>query len=39
MRIIKAKGDSMSDFIHDQDLVGIDISQTEIIDGESMLFI
>lgn len=34
MRIIKAKGDSMSDFIHDQDLVGIDISQTEIIDGE-----
>jgi len=34
MRIIKAKGDSMSDFIHDGDLVGIDISQTEIIDGE-----
>lgn len=34
MRIIKAKGDSMSDFIHDDDLVGIDISQTEIIDGE-----
>lgn len=34
MRIIKAKGDSMSDFIHDEDLVGIDISQTEIIDGE-----
>lgn len=33
MRIIKAKGDSMSDFIHDGDLVGIDISQTEIIDG------
>lgn len=34
MRIIKAKGDSMSDFIHDGDLVGIDVSQTEIIDGE-----
>lgn len=34
MRIIKAKGDSMSDFIHDDDLVGIDVSQTEIIDGE-----
>ena len=34
MRIIKAKGDSMSDFIHDGDLVGIDISQTDIIDGE-----
>lgn len=34
MRIIKAKGDSMSDFIHDGDLVGIDISQTEIVDGE-----
>lgn len=34
MRIIKAKGDSMSDFIHDGDMVGIDISQTEIIDGE-----
>lgn len=33
MRIIKAKGDSMSDFIHDDDLVGIDISQTEIVDG------
>ena len=33
MRIIKAKGDSMSDFIHDGDLVGIDISQTEIVDG------
>ena len=24
----------MTDFIHDQDLVGIDISQTEITDGE-----
>ncbi|MCJ8162305.1 S24 family peptidase [Acinetobacter zhairhuonensis] len=34
MRIIKAKGDSMSDFIHDGDMVGIDISQTEIVDGE-----
>lgn len=34
MRIIKAKGDSMTDFIHDGDLVGIDVSQTEIIDGE-----
>lgn len=34
MRIIKAKGDSMTDFIHDGDLVGIDISQTEIKDGE-----
>lgn len=34
MRIIKAKGDSMADFIHDQDLVGIDISQTEIVDGQ-----
>lgn len=33
MRIIKAKGDSMTDFIHDEDLVGIDITQTEIIDG------
>ena len=31
---LKAKGDSMSDFIHDGDLVGIDVSQTEIIDGE-----
>lgn len=34
MIIIKAKGDSMTDFIHDDDLVGIDISQTEIVDGE-----
>ena len=34
MRIIKAKGDSMTDFIHDGDMVGIDISQTEIVDGE-----
>lgn len=34
MRIIKAKGDSMNDFIHDGDMVGIDISQTEIVDGE-----
>ena len=34
MRIIKAKGDSMADKIDDGDLVGIDISQTEIIDGQ-----
>ncbi|HAB69387.1 MAG TPA: peptidase S24 [Acinetobacter nosocomialis] len=34
MRIIKAKGDSMMDYIKDGDLVGIDISQTQIIDGE-----
>ncbi|UGQ25196.1 XRE family transcriptional regulator [Acinetobacter calcoaceticus] len=34
MRIIKAKGDSMADYIKDGDLVGIDISQTEVIDGE-----
>lgn len=34
MRIIKAKGDSMMDYIKDGDLVGIDISQTEVIDGE-----
>ncbi|WP_336148593.1 S24 family peptidase [Acinetobacter ursingii] len=34
MKIIKAKGDSMSDFIKDNDFVGIDISQTEIVDGE-----
>ena len=34
MRIIKAKGDSMTDYIKDGDLVGIDISQTEVIDGE-----
>lgn len=34
MRIIKAKGDSMSDFIKDGDYVGIDLAQTEIIDGE-----
>ncbi|MDH7582850.1 helix-turn-helix domain-containing protein, partial [Acinetobacter baumannii] len=31
MRIIKAKGDSMADKIDDGDLVGIDISQTDII--------
>ncbi|HCP6180932.1 TPA: XRE family transcriptional regulator, partial [Acinetobacter baumannii] len=30
MRIIKAKGDSMADKIDDGDLVGIDISQTDI---------
>ena len=34
MKIIKAKGDSMADFIKDGDLVGINISQTDIIDGE-----
>jgi phage repressor protein C with HTH and peptisase S24 domain len=34
MRIIKAKGDSMADFIKDGDLVGINLSQTDIIDGE-----
>lgn len=34
MRIIKAKGDSMMDYIKDGDLVGIDISQTDVIDGE-----
>ncbi|CAP00365.1 hypothetical protein; putative phage related repressor [Acinetobacter baumannii SDF] len=34
MRIIKAKGDSMADKIDDGDLVGIDISQTDIIDGQ-----
>lgn len=34
MKIIKAKGDSMADFIKDGDLVGINLSQTEIIDGE-----
>lgn len=34
MKIIKAKGDSMSDFIKDGDLVGINLAQTEIIDGE-----
>ena len=34
MRIIFAKGDSMADMIKDGDYVGIDISQTEVIDGE-----
>ncbi|WP_151767917.1 XRE family transcriptional regulator [Acinetobacter oleivorans] len=34
LRIIKAKGDSMEEYIFEDDLVGIDISQTEIIDGE-----
>ncbi|MDQ1207241.1 phage repressor protein C with HTH and peptisase S24 domain [Acinetobacter baylyi] len=34
MRIILAKGDSMADKIEDGDMVGIDISQTDIIDGE-----
>jgi len=34
MKIIKAKGDSMADFIKDGDLVGINLSQTDVIDGE-----
>ncbi|MCA4780280.1 LexA family transcriptional regulator [Acinetobacter towneri] len=34
MKIIKAKGDSMADYIKDGDLVGINLAQTEIIDGE-----
>ncbi|OTG93686.1 XRE family transcriptional regulator [Acinetobacter sp. ANC 3832] len=34
MKIIKAKGDSMSDFIKDGDLVGINLAQTDVIDGE-----
>ena len=34
MKIIKAKGDSMSDFIKDGDLVGINLAQTEVVDGE-----
>lgn len=34
MKIIKAKGDSMADFIKDGDLVGINLSQRNIIDGE-----
>ncbi|SDC08743.1 XRE family transcriptional regulator [Acinetobacter boissieri] len=33
MKIIKAKGDSMTDLINDGDYVGIDTAQTEIIDG------
>lgn len=38
VKIIKAKGDSMADFIHDGDMVGIDMSQTEIVDGEIYAF-
>ncbi|MFW1943453.1 XRE family transcriptional regulator [Acinetobacter guillouiae] len=38
MKIIKAKGDSMADFIKDGDLVGINLAQTEIIDGEIYAF-
>lgn len=34
MKIIKAKGESMADFIKDGDLVGINLAQTDIIDGE-----
>lgn len=34
MKIIKAKGDSMADFIKDGDLVGINLAQTDIVDGE-----
>jgi len=33
MKIIKAKGDSMADFIKDGDLVGINLGQTDIMDG------
>lgn len=38
MKIIKAKGDSMSDFIKDGDMVGINLNQTDIIDGEVYAF-
>lgn len=38
MKIIKAKGDSMAEYINDGDLVGIDLTQTEIIDGEIYAF-
>ncbi|MGR3977551.1 helix-turn-helix transcriptional regulator [Acinetobacter sp. 1207_04] len=34
MKIIKAKGDSMAEFIKDGDMVGINLAQTDIIDGE-----
>lgn len=34
VKIIQAKGDSMGDLIKDGDCVGIDLSQTEIIDGK-----
>ncbi len=34
IKIIKAKGDSMAERIFDGDLVGIDMAQTNIIDGE-----
>lgn len=34
MKIIKAKGDSMADFIKDGDLVGINLQQTDVVDGE-----
>ena len=34
MKIIKAKGESMADFIKDGDMVGINLAQTEVIDGE-----
>ncbi len=34
MKIIKAKGDSMADFIKDGDMVGINLAQTDVIDGE-----
>lgn len=33
MKIIKAKNDSMTDFIKDGDIVGINVAQTDIIDG------
>lgn len=38
MKIIKAKGDSMADFIKDGDLVGIDLTDTEITDGDIYAF-
>lgn len=34
MKIIKAKGDSMADFIKDGGMVGINLAQTDVIDGE-----
>lgn len=38
VKIIKAKGDSMAERIFDGDLVAIDMSQIEIIDGEIYAF-
>lgn len=34
VKIILAKGDSMADLIHDNDMVAIDFSQIDIIDGQ-----